>query len=148
MSRLRGCVLQCVVFVEQKKSRIHCHCVMFCGPLFTQFWFNSRFTIISLRAQTTEISWKISKLQITSRTLFWILQGKGLIQCFSTGAPRHTSVPWTLFMCAAKSYNVLESMQKQYIFDHFCTVLLFKCAAKHFYYYSVPQVQKGWDTLG
>jgi len=30
-------------------------------------------------------------------------------QCFSTGVPRHISVPWNSFRCAVKSWNTLQN---------------------------------------
>ncbi len=85
--------------------------------------------------------------------ILFVLQMKGLHQCFSTGVPRHTSVPWKCFKCAAKSWNILKSIYKQHYLVLFLTLecapklQLFpnKCAAckkmllhfwsqKHFYY--------------
>ncbi len=63
-----------------------------------------------------------------------------LQQCFSTGVPRHTSVPWNFFRCAAKSYNVLYLII--FVLSSYLSV-----PPNFFYYYSVPLVQNAWKTL-
>ena len=69
-------------------------------------------------------------------------------QCFSTGVPRHTSLPWNFLRCAPKSFNILESVQKSstifIILQNDENILVsFRCAAKLFYKISVPQAQTG-----
>ncbi len=83
------------------------------------------------------------------RKIFFFLKNEGLFllglngradQCFSTGVPQRTSVPWNYSRCAAKSWNVKESMQKSIL-------LTPRCAASFYIKICVTQVQKGWETL-
>ena len=78
---------------------------------------------------------------VTESGSIFVVRGnlvKDVDQCFSNGVPRHTSVLWIIFRCAAKSQNIILEYVKTLHFLSFWSVVMLGCASKHLYQISVP----------
>ncbi len=84
----------------------------------TYFFSSERSSFLQLMCKNCIWNWDLLAIVFAAwkkiATISWKCKYKidYLEQCFSTGVPRRKSAPWNFSRCAAKSWNVKESMQK------------------------------------
>ncbi len=64
------------------------------------------------------LGWKRKKSVVEATTFNKPQWSICLMQCFSSGVPRHRSVPRSFYRCDTKSLNIRESKLKKHFFHH------------------------------